>query len=131
MLDTLSGRGAVTREPLARDLSGPEEAIPAPPCLFVIFGSDEVRDEQAKVLRAVQPLAPEDVLSRTVRGQYGEGSMAEGRKVPGYRAEPRIAADSRTETYVALRLQIDSWRWAGGPSTSAPASGCPGAGPRS
>ncbi len=79
------------------------------------FGPDEVRDEQAKVLRAVQPLTPEDVLRETVRGQYGEGVLPNGRKVPGYRAEPGIASDSRTETFVALRLKIDSWRWAGVP----------------
>jgi glucose-6-phosphate 1-dehydrogenase len=79
------------------------------------FEADEVRDEQAKVLRAVQPLAPEDVLTLTVRGQYGPGSMPDGRKVQGYRSEPGIAEESRTETFVAMKLKIDSWRWAGVP----------------
>jgi len=78
------------------------------------FGAEEVRDEQAKVLRAVQPLTPEEVLTRTVRGQYGPGSIS-GKPVPGYRSEPGVRADSRTETFAAIRLKIDSWRWAGVP----------------
>jgi glucose-6-phosphate 1-dehydrogenase len=79
------------------------------------FGANEVRDEQAKVLRAIQPLSPEDVLTKTVRGQYAAGAMPDGRTVPAYRAEPGIASDSRTETFVAMKLKIDSWRWAGVP----------------
>ncbi len=78
------------------------------------FGADAVRDEQAKVMHAVQPFSDEDVLSRTVRGQYGEGQV-DGAAVPGYRAEPRVAAKSRIETYAALKLTIDNWRWAGVP----------------
>ena len=62
-------------------------------------------------LRAIQPLAPEEVLTRTVRGQYGDGPIG-GARVPAYRAEARVKADSRTETYVALKLFIDNWRWA-------------------
>lgn len=77
----------------------------------ISFEADAVRDEQAKILRAIQPLSPEEVLSRTVRGQYGEG-MINGVRVPGYRSEPRVAPDSRTETFVALKLLIDNWRWA-------------------
>lgn len=76
----------------------------------ISFEADAVRDEQAKILRAIQPLAPEEVLKRTVRGQYGEG-MVKGKRVPGYRSEPRVAPDSRTETFVALKLLIDNWRW--------------------
>ncbi len=75
------------------------------------FEADAVRNEKAKVLQAITPYAPEDVLARAVRGQYGEG-VVRGRPVPGYRAEPRVAPDSRTETFVALRLQVDNWRWA-------------------
>ena len=75
---------------------------------------DAVRNEQAKVLRAVQPLDPDDVLERSVRGQYGEGTLGND-KVPGYRAEPGVAPSSKTETYAALRLNIDNWRWAGVP----------------
>jgi glucose-6-phosphate 1-dehydrogenase len=77
----------------------------------ISFSASAVRDEKAKILRAIQPLAPEEVLTRTVRGQYGEGTIA-GARVPGYRAEARVKADSRTESYVALKLFIDNWRWA-------------------
>ena len=80
----------------------------------VSFDADAVRDEQAKVLHAVLPITPEEVLSIAVRGQYGEGTVM-GKPVPAYRAEPGIAPESKTETYVALRLLIDNWRWAGVP----------------
>ena len=83
----------------------------------ISFAADAVRDEQTKILRAVQPLTPEEVLTRTVRGQYSAGSSdADGthapERVPGYRGEPRVPQDSRTETFVALKLLIDNWRWA-------------------
>lgn len=81
----------------------------------ISFDADEIRDEQAKVLRAVQPLTPEEVLTHTVRGQYAAGLMADGSQVPAYRQEAGVAADSQTETFVALSLMIDSWRWAGVP----------------
>lgn len=77
----------------------------------VSFDANAVRDEQAKILRAIQALAPEDVLARSVRGQYGEG-VSEGTSVPAYRSEPNVAPDSHTETFAALRLSIDNWRWA-------------------
>jgi glucose-6-phosphate 1-dehydrogenase len=77
----------------------------------VSFQPDAVRDEQAKILHAIQPLSAEDVLSKTVRGQYGEG-VVEGKRVPAYRSEQDVPADSRTETFVAMKLQIDNWRWA-------------------
>ena len=77
----------------------------------VSFDANAVRDEQAKVLRAVQPPAAEDVLTRTVRGQYGEGSL-EGARMPAYRAEKHVPPASTTETFVALKLTIDNWRWA-------------------
>jgi len=76
--------------------------------------ADAVRNEQAKVLRAIQPLDSEDVLHRSVRGQYGEGMLGE-EKVPGYRTESGVSPESRTETFVALKLNIDNWRWAGVP----------------
>jgi glucose-6-phosphate 1-dehydrogenase len=75
---------------------------------------DSIRDEKLKVLRAVQMIPPERVLTDTVRGQYLRGIIA-GEKVPGYREEPGVSPDSRTETYVGLKLDIDSWRWAGVP----------------
>jgi len=77
----------------------------------VSFKADAVRDEQSKILHAIQPLSSEDVLSKTVRGQYGEGVM-NGQRVPAYRAEADVPPDSRTETFVAMKLQIDNWRWA-------------------
>ena len=80
----------------------------------ISFQADAVRDEQAKILHAIQPLSSEDVLTRTVRGQYGEGEMA-GQHVPAYRSEQGVPPDSRTETFVAVKLQVDNWRWAGVP----------------
>src|SRR5437867_7463753 len=67
------------------------------------FQADAVRNEQAKVLHAIQPLDSEDVLNRTVRGQYGE-DMVGGERVPGYRVEVGVSPGSRTETYVAMKL---------------------------
>jgi glucose-6-phosphate 1-dehydrogenase len=80
----------------------------------ISFDADEVRNKQAEVLHAIQPLGPEEVLTSMVRGQYGEG-LAEGQRATGYRSEPDVAPDSNTETFVALKLQIDNWRWAGVP----------------
>jgi glucose-6-phosphate 1-dehydrogenase len=77
----------------------------------ISFHADAVRDEQAKILRAIQPLAPEDVLTRAVRGQYGEGIVG-GAPAAAYRAEPQVDTESNTETFVALKLSIDNWRWA-------------------
>jgi glucose-6-phosphate 1-dehydrogenase len=77
----------------------------------VSFRADAVRDEQGKILHAIQPLSSEDVLSKTVRGQYGDGTVG-GKRVPAYRSEDDVPPDSRTETFVAMKLQIDNWRWA-------------------
>lgn len=77
----------------------------------ISFEADAVRDEQAKILRAIQPLRPEDVLHKTVRGQYGEGTV-EGKQAAVYRSEPSVSPTSTTETFVALKLLIDNWRWA-------------------
>ncbi|MGD2112340.1 MAG: glucose-6-phosphate dehydrogenase [Gammaproteobacteria bacterium] len=79
------------------------------------FDADAIRDEQTKVLRAIQPLSQDEVLTAAVRGQYGAGRLPNGEHVPAYRSEPQVAADSKTETFAALRLMIDSWRWAGVP----------------
>jgi glucose-6-phosphate 1-dehydrogenase len=76
----------------------------------VSFDADVVRDEQTKVLKAIQPMTPEEVLRRAVRGQYGEGVNGAGR-MAAYRSEPQVAHDSRMETYVAMKLFIDNWRW--------------------
>ena len=81
----------------------------------ISFEADAVRDEQSKILHAIQPFTPEDVLRRTVRGQYGDGQVERRRRQRAYRDEPKVAADSTTETFVALKLYIDNWRWAGVP----------------
>jgi len=77
----------------------------------VSFEANALRDEQAKILHAIQPMSGEDVLSRCVRGQYGEGTI-DNEGVRGYRTEADVAPDSRTETFVAIKLNIDTWRWA-------------------
>ncbi len=76
----------------------------------VSFAADSVRDEQEKILRAIQPISPEEILTRTVRGQYGAG-RTNGHPMAAYRSEPRVSSASTTETYVALKLLIDNWRW--------------------
>jgi glucose-6-phosphate 1-dehydrogenase len=78
----------------------------------ISFHADAVRDEQTKILNAIAPFAPEDVLHRAVRGQYDEGQAAGGERVAAYRSEPDVAPDSNVETFVALKLSIDNWRWA-------------------
>lgn len=80
----------------------------------VEFAATPVRDEKVKVLRAVRPIKPEQVDRFTVRGQYAEGFEA-GKPVVGYLQEERVAPGSRTETYVAAKLFVDTWRWAGVP----------------
>jgi glucose-6-phosphate 1-dehydrogenase len=77
----------------------------------ISFHADAVRDEQSKVLHAIQPISPEDVLTRAVRGQYGEGAIG-SEHVPAYRSEPFVDPHSNTVTFVALKLAVDNWRWA-------------------
>jgi len=81
----------------------------------ISFDADEVRNKQAEILHAIQPLSPEDVITNMVRGQYGEGQSPNGQAVEGYRQEPDVNPQSNTETFVALKLQVDNWRWAGVP----------------
>ncbi len=76
----------------------------------ISFEADGVRDEQTKVLRAVQIPTPEEVLSMTARGQYDEG-VVDGTGLPAYRTEEKVARNSKTETFVAMKLNIDNWRW--------------------
>jgi len=78
------------------------------------FEANAVRDEKVKVLRSIRPLFGEDIEQSTVRGQYTDGWVL-GEKVQGYREEPKVAPDSQTETFAALRLYVDNWRWAGVP----------------
>jgi glucose-6-phosphate 1-dehydrogenase len=80
----------------------------------VEFRAQDLRDEKVKVLRAVKPIPYGEVANQTVRGQYVTG-WVEGEKVPAYRDEPEVAPDSQTETFAAVKLAIDSWRWAGVP----------------
>jgi glucose-6-phosphate 1-dehydrogenase len=80
----------------------------------VTFDAGPVRDEKNKVLQAVRPIDPAKVDDVALRAQYGPGYVA-GRAVPGYRQEKGVKPDSTTETYAALRLQLDNWRWAGVP----------------
>jgi glucose-6-phosphate 1-dehydrogenase len=76
----------------------------------VSFEAAAVRAEKVKVWKAIQPIHPAD----TVRGQYGPG-IVDGKHVVGYRQEDRVHPRSQTETYVALRVEIENWRWAGVP----------------
>ncbi len=81
--------------------------------------ADAVRDEKLKILRALKPIAAHEIAHTTVRGQYVNGAI-DGQVVPGYRRDLATAdaadePDSRTETFVALKAEIRSWRWAGVP----------------
>jgi glucose-6-phosphate 1-dehydrogenase len=78
------------------------------------FDAESVREEKVKVLKAVRRVPEEEVSRYAVRGQYASGWVW-GEEVPGYREEKGVASDSTTETYVALKLFIDNWRWAGVP----------------
>jgi glucose-6-phosphate 1-dehydrogenase len=80
----------------------------------VALDADGVRDEKLKVLRALRPIPSSEIDANIVRAQYAAGSIA-GRAVPGYREEPGVSPASQTETYVALKFFIDSWRWMGVP----------------
>jgi glucose-6-phosphate 1-dehydrogenase len=80
----------------------------------VAFTADEVRDEKVKVLRALKPLRGDDIDRATVRAQYAPGNFA-GKPVPGYRQETNVNPASTVETFVAMRIEIDNWRFAGVP----------------
>ena len=80
----------------------------------VSLDAEPIRDEKVKLLKSIRPLTPDSVAKQVVRGQYFAGTI-DGKPVPGYRQEPKVKADSNTETYVALKLLVDNWRWAGVP----------------
>jgi glucose-6-phosphate 1-dehydrogenase len=81
----------------------------------VTFSADSVRDRKMDALLSIQPLCSGEAgKSGVIRAQYGDG-WVDGREVPGYRGEPKVAPQSTTETFVALRVLLDSWRWAGVP----------------
>jgi glucose-6-phosphate 1-dehydrogenase len=80
----------------------------------VHFEADEIRDEKVKVLRSILKPQPDQIEEIAVRAQYGPGTVG-GEDVPGYLQEEGVPPDSNTETFAALRLEIDNWRWAGVP----------------
>jgi glucose-6-phosphate 1-dehydrogenase len=80
----------------------------------VTFDAQAVRDEKGKVMQAIRPIDPDRVDAVALRAQYAAG-FVDGRPVPGYLQEKGVKPDSTTETYAALRLEIDNWRWAGVP----------------
>jgi len=80
----------------------------------VSLEAEAVRDEKVKLLKSIRPFEAAQMSAPVVRGQYAAGEI-DGAKVPGYRQEPRVKPDSNTETYVALRLLVDNWRWSGVP----------------
>jgi len=77
---------------------------------MVLFNADEIRNKKVDVLHAVRPIHPDTVHQCVVRGQYGQGWVG-GKKVPAYREEDGVLPDSQTETFVALKLFLDNWRW--------------------
>ncbi|VAX28634.1 Glucose-6-phosphate 1-dehydrogenase [hydrothermal vent metagenome] len=78
------------------------------------FQADRIRDEKMKVLRSVRAIDLNQIDQCAIRGQYGEGLMS-GKSVKEYRKEPGVKANSKTETFAALKLYIDNWRWQGVP----------------
>jgi glucose-6-phosphate 1-dehydrogenase len=80
----------------------------------VSLEAESVRDEKVKLLKSIRPLSPEDVARQVVRGQYFAG-VINGELRPGYRQETKVKSDSNVETYIALKLFIDNWRWSGIP----------------
>ncbi|MCC7126984.1 MAG: glucose-6-phosphate dehydrogenase [Acidobacteria bacterium] len=77
----------------------------------ISFRADDVRDERVRVLHAIHLCSPDEVRRRVVRGQYAAGTESAD-DVRGYRDEPKVAADSTTETFVAMKMLIENWRWA-------------------
>jgi glucose-6-phosphate 1-dehydrogenase len=78
------------------------------------FSAAALQNEQVKALESVPPVNPEECSLCVVRGQYAAGTI-DGVRVPGYRQEPYVHPNSQTETYVALKMTVDNWRWAGVP----------------
>src|SRR5208282_1582162 len=76
----------------------------------VAFDADSVREQKVQVFRSIRPMTLEEVAANTVRGQYGPGRIADT-GVAGYREEPGVELDSKTETFAAVRLQVENWRW--------------------
>jgi glucose-6-phosphate 1-dehydrogenase len=81
----------------------------------ISFAPDDIRNEKAKVLQAVRVYGPEEVIANTVRGQYGAGKKADSSDCVAYRQEAKVNPQSNTETFAAIKLHIDNWRWEGVP----------------
>jgi len=77
----------------------------------ISFDGDAIRDQKVRVLQAIKPMDDEEIIRQSVRGQYGSG-LIDGMSVPGYREEPSVARQSATETFAALKLNVENWRWA-------------------
>jgi glucose-6-phosphate 1-dehydrogenase len=80
----------------------------------VSLDAEAIRDEKVKLLRSIHPFTPADISRNVVRGQYFAG-IVNGDSRPGYRQESKVKSDSNVETYVALKLFVDNWRWSGVP----------------
>ncbi len=81
---------------------------------IISFNEDEVRNKKADVLKSISPLTPEQIAHDVIRGQYDEG-IINGQKVMAYRSEDKVSPQSNTETFVALKLKVENWRWQGIP----------------
>lgn len=80
----------------------------------VSMDADDLRDEKVKVLKSIRPIHANSINAQAFRAQYSEGKI-DGQKVPGYLQEPNVEPDSVTETYSAIKLYVDNWRWRGVP----------------
>ena len=80
----------------------------------VSLEAESIRDEKVKLLKSIRPFLPGQVAGNVVRGQYTAGQI-DGTPRPAYRSEPKVSPESNTETFVALRLMVDNWRWSGVP----------------
>lgn len=80
----------------------------------ISFSAEEIRNEKVKVLHAIKPMDAEQIRRLAVRGQYGPGTI-DGAPVPGYREEPGVSPQSATDTFAAVRFEVENWRWAGVP----------------
>ncbi|HYL75611.1 MAG TPA: glucose-6-phosphate dehydrogenase [Bryobacteraceae bacterium] len=80
----------------------------------VAFDAESIRVQKVQLFHSIRPMTVQEVAKRTVRGQYGPGQV-DGKPVPGYRQEPNVKPNSNVETYAAIDLHVDNWRWAGVP----------------
>jgi len=80
----------------------------------IAFEADAVREQKVQLFKSIRPMSVEEVAKRTVRGQYGPGTI-DGKSVPGYREEQGVNPKSTTETFAAVQFFVDNWRWAGVP----------------